>query len=162
MSDWSTIDTTRLSEEDFPIRCDGCERDLTGLGEAGRCPDCDLAFSRRLRLWQTYGPEAFADPPITPAEQEASQKDITFLSALLAGLIVTLSLPVLLLAWLAMFDTVDLCSCLLVWAVISSIAVWLTVVRRLFRGSKSDHETTEDDENGGESSDRGTNDEAFD
>ena len=88
-----------------------------------------MPFARRQRLWQMYGPEAFANPPITPKEQKASRKDAAFISALLVGVGVTLSLPLMIVLWMAVFGTIDLCFCLFVWIVSASVAVWLTVAR---------------------------------
>ncbi len=127
MYDWTETSIDHIREADFPIRCERCDHDLTGLGESGICPACGVSFSRRQRLWHTYGPEAFAKPPITPAEQDAQRKDTGFLSGLLAGIVVTLFLIVLLI--LAVSGTVDLCFCLFVWVVVVSASVWLMVVR---------------------------------
>ncbi|MCP4593582.1 MAG: hypothetical protein GY842_22830 [bacterium] len=73
MCDWTEYDVTRIPEADFPVRCvgRGCGYVLTGLGGSGRCPACAQPFDRRRLLWDTYGPEAFATPPIIvedPAE----------------------------------------------------------------------------------------------
>ncbi len=92
MYDWTETSIDHIREADFPIRCERCDHDLTGLGESGICPACGVSFSRRQRLWHTYGPEAFAKPPITPAEQDAQRKDTGFLAGLLAGVVVTLFL----------------------------------------------------------------------
>jgi hypothetical protein len=89
-----------------------------------------------------YGPEAFADPPITPAEQRVAQKDRVFLAALVTGVIVTVTLPVVLLACLAVFETVDLGSFLVVWAVFGIATVWLAVARH--RAATGDDEELED------------------
>jgi len=137
MYDWTEVDISHIPEADFPIRCERCDHDLKGLGESGYCSECGLPFSRRPRLWQTYGPEAFADPPITPAEQEAARKDTAFLSGLLAGVIVTLCLPIVILMWIAVFGTIDLYICLLAWIVVVVAAVWLAVAHRTY-GAESD------------------------
>ncbi|UCC30487.1 MAG: hypothetical protein JSU86_20100 [Phycisphaerales bacterium] len=137
MYDWTEVDISHISEADFPIRCDRCDHELQGPGESGRCSECGLPFSRRHRLWQTYGPEAFADPPITPAEQEASRKDTAFLSGLLAGVIVTLCLPVVILMWIAVFGAIDLHFCLIAWIVVVAAAVWLAVVARTPRAESN-------------------------
>jgi hypothetical protein len=76
-----------------------------------------------------YGPEAFADPPITPAEQRMAPKDRVFLAALVTGVIVTVTLPVVFLTCMAVFETVDLGSFLVVWAVFGIATVWLAVAR---------------------------------
>lgn len=137
MYDWTEADISHISEADFPIRCDRCGHELQGPGESGRCSKCGLPFSRRHRLWQTYGPEAFADPPITPAEQEAWRRDTAFLSGLLAGIIVTLCLPVVILMWIAVFGAIDLYFCLIAWIVVVAAAVWLAVAARSHRAESN-------------------------
>jgi hypothetical protein len=130
MCDWTEFDTSRIPPTDFPIRCDRCDDDLTGLGEVGRCPQCGLRFVRRERLWKTYGPDAFAEPPVRPGEDESSSSDKTFLYGLFWGLVLTLLLPIVIYAWLAVFGTIDLCFCLFVWAFVAFSAEWI-VIRRL-------------------------------
>ena len=130
MCDWTDSDTSRIPEADFPIRCDRCDCDLTGLGEVGQCPRCALGFERRKRLWKTYGPEAFATPPIRPDEDGVSPADRTFVYGLLWALVLTLSLPLVILGWLAVFGTIDLCFCLLSWAVVETSLVWIFLRRR--------------------------------
>jgi uncharacterized membrane protein len=44
-----------VSEALYPITCAACRYCLTGLGEAGRCPECGLAFERQMRLGEIYG-----------------------------------------------------------------------------------------------------------
>lgn len=149
MYDWMEVDISHIPEADFPIWCERCDHDLKGLGESGHCSECGQPFSRRRRLWQTYGPEAFADPPITPAEQEASRKDTVFLSGLLTGIIVTLCLPIVILMWIAVFGTIDLYICLFAWIIIVVAAVWIAVAHRIYKAgsnaTKHNGENTQSD-----------------
>jgi hypothetical protein len=140
MCDWSEFDTSKISETDFPIRCDRCDCDLTGLGESGRCPQCELRFVRRERLWKTYGPEAFAEPAIRPDEDNVAPADRTFVFGLLWALVLVLSLPVVVLAWLAFFGTIDLCFCILAWLVVALSLEWILLRRRQERKSDSGEE----------------------
>ena len=126
MGDWTEDDISRISEQDFPIRCDRCTYLLTGLGDTGRCPQCAWPFVRRKRLWETYGPEAFAEPPIADIEQP----DASFVFALLTAVGLTLLLPAILLAWYELFGKFDLAFGLFVWLVVVSAAVWLVLARR--------------------------------
>ncbi len=123
-------ETSHISETDFPVQCNRCGHGLVGLGESGACPRCGLGYSRRERLWQAHGPEAFADPPITPAEQELARQDTAFIRGLLAVVAVTLTLPLVLLLWLMVFGTIDVGACLLVWTVVALAAAWLAVAGR--------------------------------
>lgn len=138
MCDWTEFDTSRIPESEFPIRCDRCDGDLTGLGNAGGCPRCGLPFERSRRLWQTYGPDAFATPPIRPGEDDVSPADRTFIFGLLWTVVLTLSLPAVVLAWLAVFGTIDLCFCLLSWLVVETSLVWILLRRRWARIAKND------------------------
>ena len=126
MGDWTEHDISGIPEEAFPIRCDRCSYLLTGLGDSGRCPQCAWPFVRRKRLWETYGPEAFAEPPIPGVDQP----DASFVFALLTAVGLTLLLPAILLAWYELFGKFDLGFGLFVWLVVLSAAVWIVVARR--------------------------------
>ena len=143
MSDWTETNTSGISEADFPIRCERCDCDLTGLGESGQCPRCALVFERRKLLWKAYGPEAFATPPIRPGEDDVAPADRTFIYGLIWALVLTLSLPLVILAWLAIFGTIDLCFCLLSWAVVETSLVWIFLRRRRERINDSRKELAE-------------------
>ena len=129
MSDWTEYDLSRISEEEFPIRCERCGRALAGLGDVGRCPQCATAFHRRERLWKTYGPEAFAEPPIS----DLQQPDANFIYGLLTAVVAVLLLPAILLAWYSLFGRFDLGFGLFTWGVVVSAMVWIVVVRRRAR-----------------------------
>jgi len=143
MCDWTEFDISKISEADFPICCDRCNHPLTGLGESGRCPKCGLAFVRRQRLWKTYGPDAFATPPIRADEDDVSPADRTFVYGLLLALVLTLSLPVVVLAWFALFGTIDLCFCLLSWLVVATSLEWILLRRRQERGAEAKADSDE-------------------
>ena len=57
--DWTEIDISQISEADYPINCENCGYCLTGLGYSDNCPECNTTFSRRHRLWNQHGPDAF-------------------------------------------------------------------------------------------------------
>lgn len=126
MSDWTEQDISQIPESDFPIRCHRCDYELTGLGDLGRCPQCVTSFDRRERLWRTYGPEAFANPPMA----EIEQPDANFMYGFLMAVILMLVLPAVLLAWYTLFGKFDLAFGLFSWAVIMAAAVWIVLVRR--------------------------------
>ncbi len=70
--DWTSPDTSGISEVEFPIDCEACGYELTGLGDVGCCPRCGAAFHRAQRLLDLHGPEAFlpeAPAPRKPTEQ---------------------------------------------------------------------------------------------
>lgn len=129
MCDWTEYDISQIPDGDFPVRCDRCDYELTGLGEAGRCPQCAAPFNRRKRLWETYGPEAFAKPPIS----DVRQPDADFMYGFLTAVILMLLLPVILLAWYKLFGKFDLGFGLFTWAVVVAAAVWIVLVRRRAR-----------------------------
>lgn len=52
-------DISHVNPDTFPVDCAVCGNRLQGAEAAGVCPRCGTAFERRLRLWQTHGPEAF-------------------------------------------------------------------------------------------------------
>jgi hypothetical protein len=98
-------------------------------------------------LWKSYGPEAFATPPIRPGEDDVSPADRTFIYGLIWALVLTLSLPLVVLAWLAIFGTIDLCFCLLSWAVVETSLVWIFLRRRRERiidGNEGDAENADE------------------
>ena len=144
MCDWTEFDISKISEADFPVQCDDCGYCLTGLGESRRCPECGLKFTRRKRLWETYGPDAFATPPIRADEDDVSPADHTFVYGLLCALALTLSLPIVVLAWFALFGTIDLCFCLASWLVVATSLEWILLRRRQERG----HEAKADGDEG--------------
>lgn len=79
-SDTPTVsaDAHHIPERDYPIACQACGADLTGLGAQGQCPACGERFVRADRLFDTYGPELFipgAEPP--PAPQPAPSEPPT-------------------------------------------------------------------------------------
>ena len=125
MCDWTEYDITRISEEDFPIRCARCGYVLSGLGDSGRCPQCATLFHRRKRLWEIYGPEAFANPPIS----DVQQPDAGFVYPLLMGVILMLLLPAVLLAWYNVFGEFDLGFGLFAWAVLMAAVIWIVLAR---------------------------------
>ncbi|MBU0716682.1 MAG: hypothetical protein KJ749_00400 [Planctomycetes bacterium] len=134
MTDWMECDISGIPEEAFTVRCDRCDFELTGLGDLGRCPQCASQFNRRKLLWETYGPEAFADPPIEKVEQP----DESFMYGLLAAVALTLVLPAILLAWYGLFGEFDLCFGLLAWVVVVVAIVWIMLVRRRRRVDAED------------------------
>jgi len=137
MCDWTEFDISKISEADFPVRCDRCDHLLIGPAESGRCPKCGLVFVRRQRLWKTYGPDAFATPPILPGEDDVPPGERTFLFVFFSTLVLTLSLPVVVLAWFALFGTIDLCFCLLSWLVVATSLEWILLRRRQERGAEA-------------------------
>ena len=129
MGDWTKQDIGPISEEDFPICCQGCDCSLSGLGDAGRCPACGLSFSRRQLLWATYGPEAFADPPIVDDEINGSVRSSAFAGVLLFGIVLVAVLPIA--AWVSRdwLEVNDLWFLLFAWLVVVASSIWLMVVR---------------------------------
>lgn len=130
MTDWTEQDISQVSESEFPVSCDRCEHALTGLGDRGVCPQCGHPFSRRKRLWQTYGPEVFASPPIPEGDDPTSLAGSDFVAGLLMGLAMIAALPISL--WIASYwlASRDLWFLLFAWLVIVAAGVWLTIVRR--------------------------------
>jgi hypothetical protein len=125
VNDGEAPEPSRIPEGEFPIRCVRCDCDLTGLGETGRCPQCATAFDRRSRLWEVYGPEAFAEPPITGDETRPAASTY----AVLAAVVCMLLLPAVLLAWKAIFGQFDLGFALFAWGVMVVAVVWIVLIR---------------------------------
>lgn len=89
-----------------------------------------MRFSRRQLLWTSYGPEAFADPPITDREIEGSVGASTFTVAMLLGIPLVAALPVF--VWLSRnwLGAADLCFLIFAWLVVAASLIWLLVARR--------------------------------
>jgi hypothetical protein len=117
MCDWTTCDISGISEADFPVRCDPCEQDLTGLGDVGRCPRCDCPFERRERLWTTYGPEAFAG--VSPEE---SGRNSAWLTALLHSGIIAAGFLITALILGVLFEAAKIGTFIAVWLLIVLLA----------------------------------------
>ena len=123
--DWTECDLSPISEASFPVHCDQCAHHLTGLGDTGSCPKCGEPFSRRRRLWETYGPEAFALPD-TDASDPASDR---FIRVLLTVLIAVLLMPIVVSIYKSLFGTVDVLYTLIAWAVVAIAAGWIVLTR---------------------------------
>jgi hypothetical protein len=118
MCDWTTCDISQISEERFPVRCDECGCALTRLGDEGTCPKCGQPFTRRERLWQTYGPEAFAkDPPPTPQERHA-----LWLSAFVHSVIIAAGFALAALVISLLFDRFNIWFFLGIWLAVVLVA----------------------------------------
>jgi len=135
-------DTSQIPEGDFPVRCDRCGGLLTGLGEAGECPECGLPFIRRQRLWQTHGPEAFARPPIKEGEYEPTWSGSAFVAGLLSGFLLAALMPAA--VWLGRdwLGVADLWLVLFAWSVVTATVLWLVVSRH--RGRNASGQGTAD------------------
>lgn len=127
-------DASHIGEKDFPIRCERCDGPLDGLGETGRCPDCGLVFRRRERLWQTYGPDAFANPPVNREEYEPTWTGSAFVAGTLFGLVLAAIVPVA--VWVARdwLGVGDPWFVLFAWAVLAAAVIWVVVSRYHPRG----------------------------
>lgn len=85
---------------------------------------------RRKLLWNMYGPEAFASPAIKPSDENATPADRSFVYGLIWALVLTLTLPIVLLAWVALFGKSDLCLGLSSWLVVAASLEWIVWRRR--------------------------------
>jgi len=128
-------DVSYIRETDFPVHCDRCGHPLDTLGEHGSCPNCGMEFDRRERLWQTYGPDAFARPPVKRDEYEPTWTGSAFVAGTLFGLILAAIVPVAVWVsqdWLGVGDPWFV---LFAWAVLAAAVIWLVVSRYRPRGS---------------------------
>ena len=121
--DWTECDLSPISETSFPVRCDRCAHHL--LGDTGSCPNCGEPFSRRRRLWETYGPEAFALPDTAAADPVPDR----FVRVLLTVLIAVLLMPIVVSIYKSLFGTVDVLYTLIAWAVVATSAGWIVLAR---------------------------------
>ncbi len=137
--DWSEADVSGVSEDDFPISCNECEYPLTGLGDTGRCPECGAAFDRRRRLWEFYGPEAFARPPIADGESGAAPRDRRFVVAVFTAVVCAVAIPIGVLIWREVSGTVDRWLCLAAWSVMAACVEWI-ILNRVGSGRKEEEE----------------------
>jgi hypothetical protein len=120
----------RIPDDEFPIHCVKCEARLPGDAAGGACPKCGHPYDRQDRLWGTYGPEAFAEPPITEEEQASSRAEGTFRAAFFASFGLLVLLPIGALVAPLLGRPFDLRLGLAVWALAAVIAAWLFVARR--------------------------------
>ncbi len=129
MTDWTEADVSRISETEFPVRCGRCDCALFGLGERGRCPECGQGFSRRERLWETHGPEAFADPEFDDEQGEADDANAAFVFAVFSVLLFTALFPLIVLIGKSIFGTIDLCFTVIAWLIVAFSLEWIAFRR---------------------------------
>jgi len=140
VSDGDHLDDAGIPEDRYPIRCAHCGQELPGLGPRGRCPACGTEFDRAQSLWDTYGPEAFANPPLTAEEQADGTIASPLIAGLLFALVLIVALPIGWAMWLLLFGAFDYRGGLVTWLVIAAILEWLLVVRLRERRRSSSNE----------------------
>ncbi len=129
--DWTEFDIATIPEADFPVHCDQCAYDLTGLGDRSRCPECGTGFERRERLWTIHGPEAFAEPQ--REESGPARTERRFAVAMFAALACAASIPASIVVWQRFFGTFDLLLWFVTWLLILSCVEWILAVREHLR-----------------------------
>lgn len=100
-----------------------------------------MGFDRRRRLWETFGPEAFADPPITEPEEGSTLTGVVVLGLLVAVAFI----PFLMWFSRVVFEYVELGFVLFGWLLILVAVLWLLTVRRKERFTRPDSEQNRDD-----------------
>lgn len=94
--DWALTDATHIGESRFPVSCAFCTASLHGAGEHGDCPSCGRWFIRAQRLFETYGPEVFADDPSWTRGGAAARRGTHDASTGVATLLWIIALPLVL------------------------------------------------------------------
>lgn len=138
--DWTEAEVSGIPEETFPVRCDRCGHQLTGLGERGRCPECLADFDRRALLWAAHGPEAFASPPIDENDHDDTPADRRFVVGVVTAFLGVIALVVTMLVWRALFGYVDFVSSFVAWLVVLACAEWIIAARAERDERDADHD----------------------
>ena len=88
----SPPDPVHAARRVLPVSCAQCGVALPTDGDAGTCRQCGLAFDRRERLFDTYGPEAFLDEPVVLPKAKPSAA--RYRRAIILSVVAVLSVPI--------------------------------------------------------------------
>jgi len=75
------------------ITCAQCGSDLPGDGQTGTCANCETAFDRRERIFDTYGPEAFIEELVVEKPKPTTSW-APYRRAIIFSAVAVLSIPV--------------------------------------------------------------------
>lgn len=119
----------------YPVHCASCRYLLVGLGDDGRCPECGEPFSRRARLMDEYGPEAFAET----ARRAPRSTIVPAISLIGAAAIAAVLYPALAYLYIRLNGHLDLGAVTIAWF-IGCVGLAHLVRLRDRRGSNRDEE----------------------
>ena len=112
----SMPDLSHVDPERFPILCQYCGEVLRELQEKGRCPRCDRFYTRRNRLWEIYGPEAFMQDSCS----QEGEKSLSLKQGLLLAALVAVSPIVISFVWWTWADQPSIVGTIVVWVIFIS------------------------------------------